>query len=93
MNGYVGGMSTPDEPPPIPRDLAEDEPDLPSDSELEAMAPPLPPMDTDPMDPMPPVAPGPEDSRPPMEGAPEPSGSLDEMARAVDEGDFPEPQG
>jgi hypothetical protein len=83
-------MSTPDEPPPIPRDLAEDEPDLPSDAELEAMTPPLPPLETDPMDPMPPVAPGPQESRPPIEGAPEPDQSLGELADAVEEGGFPE---
>jgi hypothetical protein len=82
-------MSTSDQPPPIPRDLAEDEPDLPSDEELDAMAPPLPPLGTDPMDPMPPVAPGPEDSRPPIEGAPRPAATLDDMAQAVDEGQAP----
>lgn len=37
-------MSTPDNPPPIPRDLAEDEPDLPSDAELDELTPPLPPL-------------------------------------------------
>ena len=83
-------MSIPDQPPPIPRDLAEDEPDLPSDAELEAMTPPLPSLETDPMDPMPPVAPGPEESRPPIEGAPRPAGSLEEMAEVVDEGQFPQ---
>jgi hypothetical protein len=86
-------MSTPDEPPPIPRDLAEDEPDLPSDAELEAMTPPLPPLDTPPMDPMPSVAVGPEESRPPLEGAPQPTSSLAEMADAVDEGRLPETGG
>jgi hypothetical protein len=54
------------------------------------MTPPLPPLDTDPMDPMPAVAPGPEESRPPMEGAPRPATSLEEIAEAVDEGQFPE---
>jgi hypothetical protein len=83
-------MSTPDQPPPIPRDLAEDEPDLPSDAELEAMTPPLPPMETDPMEPMPPVAPGPEETRPPLEGAPEPATSLGDIAEAVEEGRYPE---
>ena len=83
-------MSTPDQPPPIPRDLAEDEPDLPSDAELEAMKPPLPPLDTDPMKPMPPVSPRPEEPRPPIEGAPEPTTSLDEIADAVEEGRYPE---
>jgi hypothetical protein len=85
-------MSTAEEPPPIPRDLAEDEPDLLSDEELEAAAPPLPPLATDPMDPMPPVAPGPEDSRPPIEGAPQPTTTLADMAEAVDEGRLSEPQ-
>ncbi len=83
-------MSTPDQPPPIPRDLAEDEPDLPSDAELEAMTPPLPPIDPTPMDPIPPVAPGPEESRPPIEGAGPPTNSLEEIAEAVEEGRFPE---
>ncbi len=83
-------MSTPDQPPPIPRDLSEDEPDLPSDAELDALTPPLPPLETDPMDPMPSVAPGPEEVRPPIEGAPQPATSLDEIAEAVDQGEFPE---
>lgn len=83
-------MSTSDEPPPIPRDLAEDEPDLLSDAELEAVAPPLPPLDTEPMDPLPPVAVGPEDSRPPLEGAPRPTNTLDDVADAVEEGRLPE---
>lgn len=84
-------MSTPDEPPPIPRDLAEDEPYLPSDAELEAMTPPLPPLNTPPMDPVPSVAVGPEDRRLPLEGAPHPETSLEEMADAVDEGRLPDP--
>jgi hypothetical protein len=84
-------MSTSEEPPPIPRDLAEDKPDLLSDAELDAAAPPLPPLETDPMGHMPPVAPGPEDARPPLEGAPRPETSLDDMAEAVDEGRLPEP--
>ena len=83
-------MSTPDQPPPIARDLAEDEPDLPSDAELDALTPPLPPLDTNPMDPMPPVDPGPHETRPPIEGAPEPAQSLDDVAAAVEEGRFPE---
>jgi hypothetical protein len=88
--GYAPSMSTPDQPPPpIPRDLAEDEPDLPSDAELEAMAPPLPPLDTDPVDPMPPVAPGPEETRPPIEGAPTPANSLEDVAEAVERGPLP----
>lgn len=88
--GYAPSMSTPDQPPPIPRDLAEDEPDLPSDAELEAMTPPLPPLDTDPRDLMPPMAPGPEEARPPIEGAPQPTTSLEDVADAVDRGEFPE---
>ncbi len=48
-------MSTPDQPPPIPRDLAEDEPDLPTDAELEAMTPPLPPLEPVPEDPRAPM--------------------------------------
>ncbi len=83
-------MSTSEQPPPIPRDLAEDEPDLPSDADLEVMTPPLPPLETDPMDPMPPVAAGPEDSRPPLEGAPRPTNTLEDIADAVDEGRMPE---
>lgn len=83
-------MSTPDQPPPIPRDLSGDEPDLPSDAELDGLTPPLPPLDTEPMDPMPPVAAGPEDSRPPIEGAPQPTNSLEDIAEAVDEGRLPE---
>ena len=84
-------MSTSEEPLPIPRDLAADEPDLLSDAELDAATPPLPPLETDPMDPLPPVAPGPEDDRPPLEGAPRPAPSLNDMAEAVDEGRLPEP--
>ena len=81
-------MCTPDQPPPIPRDLAEDEPDLPSDADLEAMAPSLPSLDTDPMNPMPPVAPGPEETRSPIEGAPQPTTSLEDVADAVDRSQF-----
>lgn len=84
-------MPTSEEPPPIPRDLSTDEPDLPSDAELDAMAPPLPPLDTDPMAPMPAVAPGPEESRPPIEGAPRPTSSLDEIAEMADEGGLAAP--
>lgn len=83
-------MSTGDQPPPIPRDLAEDEPDLPSDADLEAMAPPLPPLGTDRVDPVPPIAPGPEEARPPLDGAPEPTNSLEEMADAVERGQLPD---
>ena len=82
-------MSASEQPPPIPRDLATDEPDLPSDAALEAMEPPLPQLDTDPIGSMPDVAPGPEESRPPIEGAPRPSTSLDEMVDAVEEGRLP----
>ena len=82
-------MSIPDDPPPIPRDLSTDEPDLPTDAELDAMAPALPPLETDPIDPMPDVAPGPEESRPPIEGAPRPTTTLDDMADAVEEGRLP----
>jgi hypothetical protein len=83
-------MSTADDPPPVHRDLAEDEPDLPTDAELEAMTPPLPPLHTDPMAPMPPVSPGPEEPRPPLPGAPEPDTSLEDIAQEVSEGTFPE---
>ena len=79
-------MSTPDQPPPIPRDLAEDEPDLPSDAELEALKPPLPPLDTNPLDPVPPVAPGPEDSRSPMDGVPQEAKPVEEMEEELREG-------
>ncbi len=82
----------PDEtPPPAPRDLAEDEPDLPSDRELHDLAPPLPDLDTDPMAPMASVPPGPET---PVSPLPEAAGavpdvSLEEMAEAVEEGRLP----
>lgn len=88
-SGYVPTMIA-DQPPPIPRDLAEDEPDLPSDADLDAMAPSLPPFGTDRVDPVPPVAPGPEETRPPLDGAPQPANSLEEMADAVDRGQLPE---
>ena len=91
LGGTTGDMSTSDQPPPIPRDLSTDEPDLPSDAELDAMVPPLPPLDTDPMAPMPPVAPGPEESRPPIEGAPQPTSSLGEIAEVADEGGLSAP--
>lgn len=82
-------MSTPDEPPPIPRDLAEDEPDLYTDAELEAITPPLPPLDDDPMPPLAPVAPGPEEASS-IAGAPTAGTSLDDMVEKVEEGRFPE---
>lgn len=82
-------MSVP-EPPPPDRDLAEDEPDLPDDAELEALAPDLPPLETDPMAPMNPVPPGPESAVSPQAGvdAP-PDTSLAEVADAVEEGRLP----
>jgi hypothetical protein len=77
--------------PPVTRDLAEDEPDLPSDQELQDMAPPLPDLRTDPVDPLTPVPPGPESAVSPLpEAAGSPEGSLEEMARAVEEGRLPE---
>ncbi len=83
-----------DEPPvpPVPtRDLAEDEPHLPDDAELEALAPDLPPLDTDPMAPMKPVPPGPETPvSPQAEAGPPPDTSLAEVADAVRDGRFPE---
>ena len=78
--------------PPLPeRDLAEDEPDLPSDDELDAMAPPLPDLDTDPVAPMAPVPPGPETTVSPLPQAAGsvPDGSLEELADAVEEGRLP----
>ena len=81
--GYATTMSSPDQPPPVSRDLAEDEPDLPADDELEALKPPLPPLDTNPLDPVPPVAPGPEDTRAPMAGVPQEPSSVDEMAEKI----------
>ena len=83
-------MSVP-EPPTPDRDLAEDEPDLPDDAELEALTPDLPPLETDPMAPMNPVPPGPESavSPQPEAGAP-PDTSLAEVADAVEEGRLPE---
>ena len=77
---------------PLPkRDLAEDEPDLASDDELDAMAPPLPDLDTDPMAPMTPVRPGPETTVSPLPQAAGavPQGSLEELADAVEEGRIP----
>ncbi len=82
----------PDEnPPPAPRDLAEDEADLLSDRELQDAAPPLPDLATDPMAPMVPVPPGPETPVSPLPEAAGavPDGSLEEMADAVEEGRLP----
>jgi hypothetical protein len=78
--------------PPVPgRDLAEDEPDLPDDAELDALAPDLPPLETDPMAPMNPVPPGPETTVSPQpEAGPPPDTSLDQVADAVEEGRLPE---
>ncbi len=85
-------MPMTDIPPPPDRDLAEDEPDLPSDAELEAMAPQLPDLDTDPVAPMAPVPPGPETSVSPLPEAAGtvPGGTLEEMADAVQEGRLPD---
>ena len=79
------------EPPEPQRDLAEDEPDLLSDTELEATAPDLPPLDTDPAPVMEAVPPGPESSASPLREAGGPIGhdSLEEMADAVEEGRLP----
>ncbi len=71
--------------PPLRRDLAEDEPDLPDDAELEALAPPLPPLTTEPLDPVPPVLPGPEDVRSPMLVEPKPDSTLESLAERADQ--------
>ena len=77
-----------DDPPPLRRDLAEDEPDLPTDAELEAMRPPLPKLDTDPMAPMANVPPGPETARPAFAEAGDPaSPPLEELADSIDQED------
>ena len=82
--------SVPDNPPPPERDLAEDEPDLLSDAELDEAAPVLPPLDTAPADPMAPVPPGPESVRSPLaEAGGVPQDSLEDMADAVEEGRLP----
>ncbi len=80
-----------DNPPPAPRDLAEDEPDLLSDHELRDAAPPLPDLDTDPAPPMVPVPPGTETPVSPLPeaGGAVPDVSLEEMADAVEEGRLP----
>jgi len=74
--------------PPLTRDLAEDEPDLPDDAELEALTPLLPDLDTDPLDPVPAVAPGPEEARPPLLGGPVPDNSLEEIADTASQGGY-----
>jgi hypothetical protein len=77
---------------PLPeRDLAEDEPDLLSDAELEEAAPTLPPLDTAPADPMIPVPPGTETTVSPLAqaGGIAPKDSLEDMADAVEEGRVP----
>ncbi len=77
--------------PPLTRDLAEDEPDLPSDEDLQNLAPQLPDLETDPAGPLTPVPPGPETAVSPLaEAAGAPEGSLEEMAEAVEEGRLPE---
>lgn len=74
--------SKPENPPMPERDLAEDEPDLLSDTELDGAAPPLPPLDTDPADPMVPVPPGPETPVSPLAeaGGGVPDDTLEDMA-------------
>ena len=77
--------------PPLTRNLAEDEPDLPSDEDLHDLAPPLPDLETAPVDPLTPVPPGPETGVSPLpEASGAPEGSLEEMAEAVEEGRLPE---
>lgn len=77
--------------PPVTHDLAEDEPDLPSDEELHDLAPSLPDLETDPIDPMTPVPPGPETEVSPLpEAAASPEGTLEELADAVEEGHLPD---
>jgi len=76
--------------PPVTRNLAEDEPDLPSDGDLQNLAPPLPDLQTNPVDFLTPVPPGPETAVSPLpEAAGAPEGSLEEMAEAVEEGRLP----
>lgn len=76
--------------PPVTHDLAEDEPDLPSDERLHGLAPLLPDLETDPIDPMTPVPPGPETAVSPLpEAAKPPEGSLEELAEAAEEGRLP----
>jgi len=82
--------SKPENPPLPERDLAEDEPDLLSDVELEEAAPTFPPH-TAPADPMVPVPPGPETTVSPLAeaGGIVPQDSLEDMADAVEEGRLP----
>jgi hypothetical protein len=78
--------------PPLPeRDLAEDEPDLLSDVELEEAAPALPPLETAPADPLVPVPPGPETTVSPLAeaGGIVTQDSLEDMTEAVEEGRLP----
>jgi hypothetical protein len=73
-----------DDPPPLRRDLAEDEPDLPTDAELDALKPPLPDLSTDPMAPMAKVPPGPETARPALAEAGDPAAPpLEELADSL----------
>jgi hypothetical protein len=83
--------SKPENPPAPDRDLAEDEPDLPSDAELDEAAPVLPPLDTAPVDPMVPVPPGPETAVSPLAeaGGAVPQDTLEDMADAVEKGRLP----
>lgn len=66
--GYLPGMSVPSgtEPdiPPPPGGLPPGDDEEIADQD--ALRPPLPPLETDPMDPMPNVPPGPETSVPPL---------------------------
>ena len=65
-------MTTSEQPPTIE---PPSEPLPPGDDEeiedQDALAPPLPPLGTDPMAPMPPVPPGPESDVPPLGSVPE----------------------
>ena len=81
-------MSMSSDPPPAHRDLATDEPDLPSDGELDQLTPLLPNLETHPIPPMEPVRPGPET---PMSQASDqvPEDSLEDMADAVGQGRLP----
>jgi hypothetical protein len=83
--------SKPENPPAPDRDLAEDEPDLLSDAELDEAAPDLPPLGTAPVEPMIPVPPGPETLVSPLAeaGGRVPQDSLEDMADAVEEGRLP----
>jgi len=85
-------MSTLPDPPPAHRDLATDEPDLPSDSELDQLTPLMPNLTTHPTPPMEPFPPGPET---PMSQASDvvPHDSLEDMADAVGEGHLPNDDG